>query len=134
MKSAFATTWKSSVQPRKQRKYVYNAPYHVKGKLLGVHLVKDLQKKYQTRNVRVRVGDKVKILRGTFKGKEGKVERVDAQRTEVYVAKIEHVKPDGTRKPIALHPSNLTIIELDLGDKKRKAKLESATKKESKKE
>ena len=124
MKSAFVTTWKNSVQPRKQRKYQYNAPYHVKGKFLGTHLSKELQGKYKTRSVRVKVGDKVKILRGNNKGKEGKVERVDVQRTKVYIAKVESVKPDGNKVSVGLHPSSLVITELNLDDKKRKAKLE----------
>ena len=81
MKSAFATTWKSSVQPRKQRKYQYNAPAHIKGKFLAAHLSKELKEKYGTRSIRVRVGDRVKVVRGTEKGKEGKVENADVEKT-----------------------------------------------------
>lgn len=133
MKSTFATTWKKSVQPRKQRKYAYNAPYHIKGKFLAANLSKDLREKYGVRSLRLRVGDKVKVLRGNHKGKEGKIESVDVQRTFVNVAKIEHIKPDGSKRPIPLHPSSVQIIEPDLSDKKRKAKLENA-KQEAKKE
>lgn len=124
MKSAFATTWKRSVQPRKQRKYVYNAPAHIKGKFLSAHLSKELKEKYGTRNVRVRVGDKVKVIRGSEKGKEGKVERVDVANTHIFVAKVEMTKPDGGKVQVPLHPSNVIITELVLEDKKRKAKLE----------
>ncbi len=131
MKSAFATTWKESVQRRKQRKYNYNAPYHVKGKFLASNLSKELRQKHGTRSIRVRKGDKVKIMRGNFKGKEGTVERVDAQRTKVYITKIEHAKTDNTKSAISLHPSSLMIIELDLSDKKRKAKLQPTKKGET---
>ena len=57
-------------------------PLHLKGKFLVAHLVKDLRLKYGKRNARVRVGDKVRVLRGTFKGREGKVERVDTKNGE----------------------------------------------------
>ena len=124
MKSTFATTWNSSVQRRKQRKYNYNAPHHIKGKFLAAHLSKELQEKHGTRSARVRQGDKVRILRGNNKGKEGKVERVDMKNTKVYVTKMERTKPDGNKVPVGLHPSSIMIIELNLDDKKRRAKLE----------
>lgn len=130
MRSAFATTWKKSVQTRKQRKYAYNAPYHVKGRFLSAHLSKELKEKHGKRSVRVRTGDKVKVLRGTYKGREAKVEKVDAQRGKVYLTRVEARKMDGTSTPVAFNPSNLAITELDLSDKKRKAKLEQQEKKE----
>ena len=130
MKSSFATSWNKSVQRRKQRKYTYNAPYNIKGSFMAAHLSEELRKKYGTRSVRVKKGDKVKILRGSNKGKEGKVERVDVQKTRVYVAKVERAKNEGAKIPSGLHPSSVMIIELDLNDKKRKAKLEAAKNKE----
>lgn len=121
MKAAFSTAWKSSVQPRKQRKYVHNASLHTKSRLLSVHLSKELAKKYSTRSVRVRVGDKVKVLRGTHKGKEGKVERVDLTNLRVYVAKIATKKLDGTTSQYPLRPSNLLITAV-VDDKRRFSK------------
>jgi len=124
MKKDYATSWKRSVQPRKQRKYLHNAPLHRKSKQLASNLDKPLREKYKRRSIRVRTGDKVKVMRGSNKGKEGKVERVDVQRAKVYVTKIERTKPDGTKTPLGLHASALKIVELNLDDKKRKAKLE----------
>ena len=118
------------MQPRKQRKYAYNAPYHIKGNLLSAHLSKELKEKHGARSARVRTGDKVRILRGGYKGKEAKVEKVDAQRGRVYLTQVEASKTDGTKSQVSFHPSNLAITELDLTDKKRKAKLEAQTKKE----
>ena len=46
--------WKSSKQPRKQRKYIANAPLHIKIKLTGVNLAKELRKKYQKRSIPLR--------------------------------------------------------------------------------
>ena len=124
-KVSFSTTWKSSTQPRKQRKYRYNSPLHVKQKLVHTTLSKDLRKKHGLRNTQVKTGDKVKILRGKFKGKEGKVERVSLKYEKVFVTGIENVKKDGNKVMVPLVPSNLMIVDLKLDDKKRKNKLSS---------
>ncbi len=67
MKNKFSAKWKSSKQVRKQRKYRHNAPLHVKQKFVHVHLSKELKKKYQTRNLGLKKGDKVKVLRGQYR-------------------------------------------------------------------
>lgn len=123
MKATFVKSWNSSVQIRKQRKYRYNAPLHIKSKFLGVHLEASLRKKYGLRSIRVKKGDTIKVVRGQNKGKSGKVERVSPQYTKVYVAGVENMKKDGSKSMIALEPSNLMITELDLSDKKRAEKL-----------
>ena len=122
---SFSTSWKSSTQPRKQHKYIHHAPLHTKQKSVHVHLSPELRKKYHFRNVQVRKGDKVKLLRGQFAKKEGKVDIVDLKWGKLFVTGIEQIKKDGTKRPYPLHPHNLMILELDLGDKYRKAKLES---------
>ena len=120
----FSSTWKSSRKPRKQRKYRLNAPLHIKQKFMQSHLSKDLRKKYEKRSVGARKGDKVKIMHGKFKKHEGKLEGIDMKKTRVFVNGIELTKRDGTKKSLALHPSNLMITELNLEDKMRQKALE----------
>jgi len=117
MKTDFATEWKASKQPRKQRKYRYNAPIHIQKKFLGCHLSKELRK--YGRSITVRKGDKVKVMRGQFKGKVGTVERVSVKHTKVYIQGIETKKRDGSKALFPLNPSNIMITELNLEDKKR---------------
>jgi large subunit ribosomal protein L24 len=124
MKAHFSKTWKSSTQVRKQRKYRYNAPFHLRAEFLNVHLSKELIKKYGRRAIRVRKGDKVRILRGNAKKKEGNVERVDTKKSKVFVTKVETERKDGTKALRPLDPSNLMIIELGTEDKNRKKILE----------
>ncbi len=88
----FTSTWNRSVQPRKQRKYRYNAPLHVKQKFVRAHLSPALRKKHGMRSVRVRSGDTVKIVRGTYRGKEGKVDRVNVNQGRIFVQGIEVIK------------------------------------------
>ncbi|RLE46916.1 50S ribosomal protein L24 [Candidatus Woesearchaeota archaeon] len=115
----WSKSWNKSIKPRKQRLFVRNAPLHVKSKLMGSHLSKELRVKYKSRALRVRKGDKVKILRGQFKGKTGSVERIDTKKQSVFVTGIEILKKDGSKTLYPLHYSNLLIIELNVSDKFR---------------
>ncbi|MDO8511023.1 MAG: 50S ribosomal protein L24 [Nanoarchaeota archaeon] len=124
----FSTSWKASSQPRKQRKYRYNAPLHVRQKLVHVHLSKDLRQKHGTRAMQVRKGDKVKVLRGKFKKQEGKVERVELKRERVFVTGMDYTKKNGTKILVPLKPSNLMIVVLDMTDKRRTAGKEKVQK------
>ena len=124
MKKAFSKKWIGSKQPRKQRKFVANAPIHIKRKLLSVNLSRELRKKYGKRNIVVRKDDKVKIKRGSFKGKEGKVLEVLIKRGKIYIEGMQTDKQDGSKAKVPFRASNLQIIELYLEDKKRLNTLE----------
>ena len=80
---------------------------------------KDLRKKYNKRSMNLRKGDGVKVVRGQFKNKTGKIEEVNLKKSSVYVAGIEIVKRDGTKARYPIHPSNVMITELSMDDKKR---------------
>ena len=120
----FSTKWKSSKKPRKQRKYRASAPLHIKQKFVNAHLSKDLRKKYKKRSMGLRKGDQVKVMHGQFKKHSGKVERIELKNTKVFVSGAEITKKDGTKKMIAIHPSNIMITELNLDDKLRQKSLE----------
>ena len=130
----FSTSWKASSQPRKQRKFRYNAPLHVRQKLVHAHLSPELRQKHGSRAMQVRKGDKVKVLRGKFKKQEGKVERVELKRERVFVTGMDYTKKNGTKIPVPLRPSNLMIVVLDLADKRRKAGKEKLQKAKETKE
>jgi large subunit ribosomal protein L24 len=130
MKKDFSASWISSTKPNKQRKYRFNAPLHIRGSFLNVHLSKELRQKYSMRSLRVRVGDKVRIMRGQFKKQEGKVEEADLRNSKIYISKVEHTKRDGTKARYPIDPSNVMIVELDAEDKRRLAKQVKTPKKE----
>jgi len=119
MKKEFSTKWKASKQVRKQRKYHYNAPLHIKAKLLNVHLSKELSQKHKTKRIRVRSGDKVKIMRGKYKGKEGKVDVVNTKKSCLFITGIEISKKDGSKAKVPIHASNVMIIDASTDDNKR---------------
>ena len=119
MKSKFSISWKSSRQPRKQRKYLANAMLHIKKKMIGSNLSKELRKKYKKRSLPVRKGDLIKIMRGKFKNKKGKIVHVKLKLQKVEVEGIQVKNQDGSKVNIRLEPSNLQIIELKLENRKR---------------
>ncbi len=119
MKTKFSKQWKASKKPSKQRKYVANAPAHMRNKLIASHLSPVLRKKYSTRSFTLKKGDKVKILRGQFKGKSGKIERIDTTKLKTYITGIEFIKKEGSKALYPIHPSNLIIEELNTEDKRR---------------
>jgi len=119
MKRKFSTKWKASKQPRKQRKHLANAPLHLRKKFVSVNLSKELRKKYSTRNIPVKKGDKIRILRGKFKKKQGRITKVKYKISKVSVEGIQVKKQDGSKADIKLNPSNLQIIDLNLEDSKR---------------
>jgi large subunit ribosomal protein L24 len=124
MKIKFSTSWKKSKQPKKQRLYRYNAPLHIKRRFIRAHLSKELRLKYKRRSLGLKKGDKVKIVRGQFKKKEGNIERIDTKKQKLYINGIEIVKKDGTKVIYPINQSNVTITELNLEDRMRQKILE----------
>lgn len=112
MKKEFSKEWKASKQPRKQRKFLANAPLHIKRKKLSVNLSKELRKKISKRNIVVRKDDKVKIMKGKFKGKTGKILNVYTKQSKVIIEGIQVTKRDGSKANVKMQPSNLQIIEM----------------------
>jgi large subunit ribosomal protein L24 len=119
MKKKFSTSWNSSKQPRKQRKYRHNAPLHIRGKFMTSKLSDALSEKHNAKKARLRVGDKVKVLVGKFRNHEGKVEFLDVKKSKARISGAEVNKKDGSKVKVPIHASNLVIIDLNLDDKKR---------------
>ncbi|ASJ11834.1 MULTISPECIES: 50S ribosomal protein L24 [Thermococcus] len=106
-------------QPKKQRKFLYNAPLHLRSKIMAATLSPELRNKYGVRSLPIREGDKVRVMRGDFKGKEGKVLEVDLKRYRIHIEGVTQKKVDGTEVFYPIHPSNVMIIDLNLEDEKR---------------
>lgn len=134
MKQKFSNKWVASRQPRKQVKYRANAPSHIRHNLMSSNLSKDLRKRYGKRSFPIRKNDSVKIMRGEFRGKTGKIDSVDLKKLRVMIAGIFRSKKDGTKVGVYFNPSNLQIQELDLEDVKRRESIERKTKMQEKKE
>lgn len=113
-----------SIQPRKQRKWLFQAPLHKKRKWLAAHLAENLLLKYDRRSIPVVKGDTVKIMRGNFRGHEDKVSTVHVKKQSIEVEGVTLTKADGTKLAKPIHASNVLITKLNLTDKWRREKLE----------
>jgi len=134
MRKKFSIAWNSSKQPRKQRKYLANAPMHIQKKFIKANLAKDLRKKHGIRSITLRNGDVVKIMRGKFKGKTGKILKIRTKLRKIEVEGMQVKKQDGSKVNVSLRPSNLQITELNRDDKKRNKSLKFETKSSVKEE
>jgi len=123
-----------SIQPRKQRKNLYNAPLHKRRKWLASHLAEDLMLRYNKRSAPVVRGDTVKVVRGNFKNHVDKVREVDLVRQVIEIEGVVTTKVDGSKVPRPIHPSNVIITKLNLTDPRRREKLERGLSEEAKKE
>lgn len=101
-----------SKQPRKKRYELYNLALHKKRKLVNAHLSKALQEKLKKRSAQLKRGDKIKIMRGKFAGKEAKVVKVLITKSKIYLEGIMAKKANKREKFIPFEPSNLLITEL----------------------
>jgi len=91
---------------------------------MAAPLSEELIKKHSVKSVIIRKGDKVKVLRGQYKGKVGSVEDVQIKNRRVAIEGVNYTGRDGKKKSYLLHPSKVLIIELNLDDKFRKASIE----------
>jgi large subunit ribosomal protein L24 len=110
--------------PGKQRKKLFNAPAHIRHKLMSAPLSRELTASRGAKTLPVRKGDNILIKRGDNKGFEGKVSRVDLKAFHIYVEGLTREKVDGTNIFLPIHPSKVEIRNLNLDDKWRKNILE----------
>ncbi len=114
----------ASHKPSKQRKAFFNAPLHIRHKFMSAPLSRELREKYGIRNLPVRKGDTVRVMRGKWAGHEGKVVRADLRHVRIFVEGAQFKKPDGTPVYYPIHPSKVMIIKLDLSDPMRRRIIE----------
>lgn len=90
---------------------------------MAAPLSRDLRSKHGVRAVPVRKDDEVTVVRGTFKGREGKVTTVYRKKFVIHVDRLVREKVNGQPVPVGLDPSKVVITKLKL-DADRKALLE----------
>ncbi len=117
----------TSAKPRMQRKRAANAPLHTKRLLASARLAPEIHDKAKGRLPRaipVREGDTVRVMRGGFRGREGKVVSVDRVHSTVVIEGITIEKVDEKKVARPLHASNLMIVRMDDTDPWRRRKFE----------
>lgn len=108
---------------RKSRKAHFSAPSSVRRVIMSAPLSKELREKYNVRSIPIRKDDEVSIVRGSFKGREGKVNSVYRLKYVIHVDRVTRDKANGQSVPVGIHPSKVVVTKLKL-DKDREAILE----------
>ncbi|MBY9003626.1 MAG: 50S ribosomal protein L24 [Candidatus Lokiarchaeota archaeon] len=105
-----------SVQPKKQRKALFNYRNDQRSKLLSTRVADFLREEYGIKKLPLRVGDQVRVLRGEFKDFEGEIIAVvKNQRAQVKECVFD--KNDGTQFHPSIHISKLIITKF--GDERK---------------
>ncbi|KAH9311270.1 hypothetical protein KI387_026305, partial [Taxus chinensis] len=104
---------------RKSRKAHFTAPSSVRRVLMSAPLSIDLRNKHNVRSVPIRKDDEVQVVRGTFKGREGKVVQVYRRKWVIHIERITREKVNGSTVNVGVHPSKVVVTKLKV-DKDRK--------------
>ena len=107
-----------------RNRQIFQAAHHTRSKQLGSTLSKELREKYGRRSARVIEGDTVRVMRGEFKGIDGKVTQVSTEKNSIAVEGIKREKLKGGNVDIYIHTSNVMITGMNLDDKWRQNRLE----------
>merc|ERR1712058_30901 len=108
---------------RKNRARHFNAPSHIRRKIMSAPLSKELRAKYNVRQIPIRKDDEVQIVRGHYHDREGKVTTVYRKKWVIHVERVTRDKANGQTVQVGIRPSKVVITKLKL-DKDRKALLE----------
>nr|CAD7604980.1 unnamed protein product [Timema genevievae] len=121
---------------RKNRKRHFQAPSHIKRRLMSAPLSKELRQKYNVRSMPIRKDDEVQlanalvvlsptaedgeievrisVVRGHYKGQQvGKVVQVYRKKFVIYIERIQREKANGASVYVGIHPSKVSPFSLE---------------------
>ncbi len=114
-------------KPGKVRKLAFTASNKMLSARLRATLLPELRSAHGVRSARVRKGDTVKILRGEYKGVEGKVTQVYPSTGRISVEGVTREKLAGGTVPVKIHASKMVLTALDLSDSLRRSKFQGSS-------
>jgi ribosomal protein uL24 len=109
--------------PRRQRKALYTADSFERRRRMSVLLSRELRARFHRRSVPVRKGDTVRVLAGSFVGREERVAKIDRRAYAVTLDNVTLKTADEKLKPLGLRPGRLVITRLNLSDPWRRRSL-----------
>lgn len=90
---------------------------------MTVPLSRELRKRFGRRAVPVRKGDTVRVLSGSFVGREERVAKVDRRDYALTLDNVTAKAADEKMKPLPIRPAHLVITRLNLSDPWRRRTL-----------
>jgi large subunit ribosomal protein L24 len=105
-----------SRQPRRQRKALFTADSFHRRRQMSAPLSRELRTRYGRRSIPLRKGDTVRILSGSYVGREERVAKVDRRQYSVTLDNVTGKTADAKLKPLPIRLSHLVITRLNLSD------------------
>jgi large subunit ribosomal protein L24 len=102
--------------PRRQRKAVYGASTFERRILMTVPLSRELRRRFHRRSVPLRKGDTVRVMSGSFVGREERVAKIDRRGYSVTLDNVTLKTGEAKLKPLAIKTSHLVLTRLNLAD------------------
>ncbi len=109
--------------PRRQRRAHFTAPTTARRRRMTVSLSRELRRRFRRRNVPIRKGDTVRVLSGSFEGREERVAKVSRRDYAVTLDNVTLKTAEEKLKPLQLKPAHLVITRLNLADPWRRRAL-----------
>ena len=83
---------------------------------MAVALSRELRRRYSRRSLPVRKGDTVRILSGSYEGREERVAKVDRRGYSVTLDNVTTKTADQKLKPLPIQLTHLVLTRLNLAD------------------
>ncbi|HEV2429662.1 MAG TPA: 50S ribosomal protein L24 [Thermoplasmata archaeon] len=112
-----------SRQPRKQRRAGFTADHFERRRRMALPLSRELRKRYGRRSLGVRKGDTVRILSGSYVGREERVAHIHRRTYAVTLDNITGKTAEAKLKPLPIRLSHLVLTRLNLSDPWRRRTL-----------
>jgi ribosomal protein uL24 len=109
--------------PRRQRRAMYTASTAERRRRMTVPLSRELRRRFRRRSVPVRKGDTVRVLAGSYVGREDRVAKVSRRDYSVTMENVTLKTAEEKLTPLALRLSHLVITRLNLADPWRRRSL-----------
>jgi large subunit ribosomal protein L26e len=106
----------SPSSPRRQRKAYYTAGTFERRRRMTVPLSRELRGRFRTRSLPIRKGDTVRVLSGSFVGREERVAKVVRRDYAVVLDNVTLKTGEDKLKPLPIRTSHLVITRLNLSD------------------
>jgi ribosomal protein uL24 len=102
--------------PRRQRRALYTADSFERRVRMTVPLSRELRARFHRRSLPLRKGDTVRVLSGSFEGREERVARVNRRDYSVTLDNVTLKTADEKMKPLSIGVGHLVITRLNLSD------------------
>jgi ribosomal protein uL24 len=109
--------------PRRQRRAVFNATSSERRRRMTVPLSRELRSRFHRRSVPIRKGDTVRVMKGSYVGREERVARVSRRDYTVTLDNVTLKSGEEKLKPLPIRTNHLLLVRLNLADEWRRETL-----------